>query len=207
MLYQHPVTPSDICQTLSEMCSEIAPSATPFYVDVAPILGAPINECFSLVECYVRQHGGTRVIGWSLWEMPGLFVEAEFHAIWRSPEGSYLDIAPKMEATARILFLPSPDVIYSGRLVDNIRRPIGNDPKVIQYLRCFNDLFEFRNRVQKAGQHGEIELKGADQAELKTIQFRMASAHQAIAHRFPNHGPYLPCWCGSGKKMKWCHKK
>lgn len=206
MRYQHPVTPAEIGPALAALCEEIAPGVAPFYVEVAPVPGAPANECFPLVEEHVGQHGGTRVIGWSLWEMPGLFVEAEFHAVWRSPNGNHVDIAPKIQATARIMFLPSPGAIYTERQVNNVRRAIGDDPEMNRYLRGFDELFEFMNRGERAGQHGEIHLDGTEAAEYQQIQFRAAAAHQAIAHRFPFHGPYSPCWCGSGKKTRWCHK-
>lgn len=45
-------------------------------------------------------------------------------------------------------------------------------------------------------------LDDAAFVEYEQIQIRALAAHQAIAHRFPFFGPYLPCWCGSGKKMK-----
>ena len=35
------------------------------------------------------------MIGWSLWEFPTLFVGAEFHAVWRKPDGSLVGVAPE----------------------------------------------------------------------------------------------------------------
>lgn len=206
MRYHHPVTPAEISPTLASLCVQIDPDGLPFYVDVTPLPNAPANECFSLVEKYVLQHGGTRLLGWSLWEIPGLFVEAEFHAIWCSPNGDYVDMAPKAQPTARILFLPSANAVYSNRQVSNVRRAVRNDPEVERYLQGFDELFEFMNRGERADMHGEMQLEGAVALEYEQIQFRAFAAHQKIAHRFPYFGAYLPCWCGSGKKTKWCHQ-
>jgi hypothetical protein len=206
MRYQHPVTPAELGPTLTSLCKHLIPHIAPFYVDVAPLRDAPANECFPLVEAHVGKHGGTRVLGWALWEMPGLFVEAEFHAVWRSPSGDYLDLAPKARPSARVLFLPSVDAVYEGRQVNNVRRAVSDDPEVERYFQGFDELFEFMNRGERADLHGEVQLEDAAAVEYEQIQFRALAAHQVIAHRFPFHGPYLPCWCGSGKKMKWCHK-
>ncbi len=206
MRYQHPVTPAEINTTLAALCEQLAPGVPPLYVDVKPLPDAPANECFHLVDEQVHLSGGIRVMGWSLWEMPGLFVEAEFHAVWLSPDGDYLDIALKARPTARILFLPTPDAVYCERQVNNVRRTIKDDPEVELYLRGFDELFEFLNRGERAEQHGKIQLSGAAVREHEQIENRMFAAHQQIAHRFPVFGPYLPCRCGSGKKAKWCHK-
>ena len=76
--FQRPVTPAEISRPLAELCSELVPGTTPFYIDVFPLNGAPANECFPLVRRQVEAEGGELVIGWSLWELPSLFVEAEF---------------------------------------------------------------------------------------------------------------------------------
>lgn len=206
MRYQHPVTPAERSPTLASLCEQLVPRTASFYVDVAPLLNAPVNECFPLVEAHIAQHGGARLLGWTLWEMPGLFVEAEFHAVWCSPHGNYVDIAPKSRPTARILFLPSVDAVYENRQVNNVRRAVGNDRDVELYLQGFDELFEFMNRGERAELHGEVQLEGAAALEYEQIHFRAIAAHQKIAHRFPFYGAYLPCFCGSGKKTKWCHK-
>lgn len=206
MRYHHTVTPAEIGPALSSLCDLLAPDTSPFYVDVVPLHNAPANECFSVVETYVGHQGGVRVLGWSLSEMPGLFVEAEFHAVWRSSNGDYLDIAPKLHPTERIFFLPLADAVYNGRQVNNVRRAVGSDPEVERYLRGFDELFEFMNRGERANLHGNVKLDGSDAAEYQKIQGRTVAAYNAIAHRLPLYGAYLPCWCGSGKKTKWCHK-
>lgn len=206
MRFQHPITPAVINETILLLCCEISVNSTPIYVDVRPLSEAQINDCFALVDTQVRLHGGEAVLGWSIWEMPGLFVEAEFHAVWQSPMGELLDIAPKSWPTARIFFLPDPVASYKGIQVNNVRRAINNDSDVSEYLRGFDDIFEFMNRGERAALHGEIHLADVEAQEYETICRRNETSYLRIASRIPIFGPYTACWCGSGKKMKWCHK-
>jgi hypothetical protein len=206
MRFRRPVTPAEVGAPLVSLCAEVCPGAQPIYVDVRPIQGAPINDCFSLVASMVAQQGGDAVLGWTLREMPGLFVEAEFHSVWRKPTGEFVDVAPKAEATQRILFLPDHAARYKGVQVNNVRRPVTRDSETEEYLAMFDQLFELLNRGERAEQHGEIQLTGAEAAEYDRMADKMAFMHSRISNRFPYFGPYTACWCGSGKKMKWCHK-
>ena len=204
--YSHPVTPAVLSQPLIALCQEIVPgSSSPVYVDVRPLQGAPSKECFPIVEDYIRTHSGRSVFGWSLWEMPTLFVEAEFHAVWQSPDGNLLDISPKPKPSERILFLPDPAREYKGRQVNNVRRPLRQDPVVIGFLESCDNEFEFLNRGARAEQHGEISLEGDEAAEYQQIQMKKAQFSLLMLPLYPRLGLYNPCWCGSGKKSKWCH--
>ena len=158
MRYSHPVTPVELSPALIAICEQLAPGTKPIYIDVLSDTGAPTNECFHLVEERARREGGSRLIGWALWEMPGLYAEAEYHAIWQAPDGRYLDISPKLEPTAKVLFLPIPGAEYNDLQKDNVRRAISKDPYVQLFLQCFERRFEIMNRGDRAGQYGEISL-------------------------------------------------
>ncbi len=67
-------------QTLS-FCNGITQESFPFEALCRPLLNKPFNECFHIVEEYINNNGGERIIGWAIWERPGTFIEAEFHAI------------------------------------------------------------------------------------------------------------------------------
>jgi hypothetical protein len=202
--YAYPVTPLEDSQSIGILCGEITPG-TPEYVNVVPIEGAPINECFKLVEHQVQIAGGARILGWSLWEMPGVFVEAEAHAVWRSPTGHLIDITPKSRPTQCVLFLPDPRLVYSGLAIDNIRKPVSKSPIVAEFLRMFSVDFEFMNRGERATMYGELELSEEDQIEFQNIKRQMLTLASQARSFYPHHGPYMPCWCGSGRKMRWCH--
>ena len=207
MKYHHPLTPAEISREISELCNEIAgEESSPIYVDCKPLQNAPSRECFPIVEEQVSREGGAIVFGWSIWELPTVFIEAEFHAVWQSPDGRLIDIAPKDEPTAKILFQKDSLRVYEDRQINNLRRPLRQHPSVIEFIALCNREYEFMNRGERAGLHGEIQLQEADAIEYTQLQMQKAELHLSMLSMVPDIGPYGPCPCGSGKKKKWCHK-
>lgn len=200
------VTPALPSEPITKLCADISTDQVPVYVDVIRDTGAAINECFQNVSRKVASDGGSMVIGWSIWETPGLFVEAEFHAVWQAPTGDLVDITPRPNLSNRILFLPQPAAVYSERQVNNIRRAITDDAEVEAYLRAHDAKFEFLNRGERAGQLGMLSIGGMDLREYEAITDSIERYGARLAKRDSQYNPYLPCWCGSGKKTKWCHK-
>lgn len=205
--FRRPVTPAEIGSTLEALIAELVPGSRPVYVDVRPVDDAPANECFPLVDALVKRHGGELVTGWALWEFPTLFVEAELHGVWRMPTGDLVDPTPKQEPCERVLFLTDAARSYDGRQVDNVRRAIRPDPLLQTYLATFEAEFEVMNRGDRADQHGLIQLLDEEARELHDIQSERAELHLQMLSLFPVIGPYHPCPCGSGRKVRWCHRE
>ena len=203
--YQRPVTPATLSPSLRALAHEIVPNGVPVYVDVQSIADAPSDECFVLVPEQVGRHGGEVVIGWALWEWPSLFVEAEFHSVWRAPNDSLLDISPKKTPAQKVLFLPDPSRQYEGRQVNNIRKAISKNAVVLQFLRAADAEYEFVNRGERAMQHGHIKVKGPEAEEYRAILRTKAHCSLEMVRLKPSVDAYDPCLCGSGKKVKWCH--
>ena len=203
---EHPVTPAEVGAALRELIDELVPGGIPHYVDVEPLRNAAANDCFVHVPERTSLEGGFVVNGWALWELPGVFVEAEAHCVWLRPNGDYLDITPKKSATARVFFLPDTSLVYESRQINSVRKPVVRDQNIQAYLDSFTDEFNLLNRGERASQFGEITLSGRETFEYQEIQARRANAFLMVLPRLPKLGPYVPCPCGSGKKMKWCHK-
>jgi len=203
--FLHPVTPANLSSSILALCQELVPGGKPEYVDVRPIQGAPINDCFPIVHDRVLAEGGAAVYGWSIWEQPTLFVEAEFHAVWCTPNNGLIDITAKNHPIMRILFLVDPSRHYEGHQVKNVRRALRNHPSIAGFLETCDEEFEFINRGQRAYQHGKITEQGAEAVEYEQIQRRKMLYCVEMLRLHPNVEPYDPCWCGSGKKVKWCH--
>jgi len=53
----------------------------------------------------VEQRGGQAVFGWSLWDLPGIWLYAEHHCVWRMPNGELVCVTPQLGHETRILFL------------------------------------------------------------------------------------------------------
>ena len=203
--FLHPVTPANLSSSILALCQELVLGGKPEYVDVRPIQGAPINECFPLVHHRVLAEGGASVCGWSIWEQPTLFIEAEFHAVWCAPNNGLIDVTPKNHPIMRILFLMDPSRQYEGHQVKNVRRALRSHPSIAGFLETCDEEFEFINRGQRACQHGKTIVQGEDAVEYEQIQRRKMLYYVEMLRLHPNVEPYDPCWCGSGKKVKWCH--
>ncbi len=203
--YLDPVTPAEVSRELAALCAALAPGVEPTYVVVRPMEGAPANECFPLVDATVLRDGGSPMLGWSLWEHPGVFVEAEFHAVWASPAGELLDVTPKNYPVSRILFLPGKDLVYSGRQANNVRRALCAAPCITEYLATFDAEYQLLNRGVRADQHGKIVLTDSEADELSSIQRQRDTLFPQVLRLAAFIGPYTPCPCNSGKKVKWCH--
>ena len=141
---------------VTSFCRSIVTEPQPVYVPVRPLAGAPENECFSILPRHVAQHGGEQVIGWAIWEWPRVYIEAEFHAVWRQPDGELLDPTPKIAPIPRILFLQDPRRAYNGRQVDNIRKPLDRDPAIKRFCDLSTAMHREQNRGELADYHGPI---------------------------------------------------
>jgi hypothetical protein len=138
-------------------CRSVVPDAAPVYVPCRPESAAPLNECFPLVDRQVASAGGVSVVGWAVWEWPKVFIEAEFHAVWKQPDGSFFDIVPRHLPIPRILFFPDPKRVYVGRQIDNIRLPLCNDKTVKRFCEVSALIHKELNAGALADVHGEVE--------------------------------------------------
>jgi len=85
-------------------------------------------------------------------------MEAEFHAVWISPQEELIDVSPHQIQCKEILFLPDSATVYSGRQVDNIRIPLNKDPRVKEYIRLYEELFKIMNEGELANKHGPVSI-------------------------------------------------
>ena len=155
-------------------------------IKCAPVFGKPENECFPIVEEYITSHGGELVIGWAIWERPKVFIEAEFHAVWRSDSGECIDIVTRNPSHERITFLPDPNRKYTGLQVDNIRKPLIKDKDVIRYLFLFKRMYEVMNTGDLANQHGMIALPERLMREYMKLAKEAKVLHHRLEKRYPD---------------------
>lgn len=123
-----------------------------------PVPDRAFNDCFVTVDRQVASNGGAPVFGWAIWEIPGVLIEAEFHAVWQQPEGTLLDMSARPLRCDSITFVPDPNARYAGRQVDNVRAPLSSDPRVRQFIYLCQRRFELENTGALADQHGLVEL-------------------------------------------------
>lgn len=173
-----------------------------FVIPVVPGKNALRNECFENVNRHIDMNGGERVIGWQLWELSH-FIEAEYHAVWRSPSGDMVDITPKNVEIDEILFLVDHDPNYTFRIIDNIRLNTSGNNLVDDYIALAETKYYMFN--------------GGDKATLKTVNFRkdeidiinyvsgMMTEIEVLLAK--NGSRNSVCFCSSNTKYKHCHGK
>lgn len=107
-----------ITKRAREIARLIDPEAVPLLVPYRKVRAARSGECFHNVRDYVRLNGGNVVDGWVVWETPPLAVQAEFHSVWRNPDGQLIDITPPLTKGSFVTFIPAAaGLTYEGRNV------------------------------------------------------------------------------------------
>jgi hypothetical protein len=137
-------------------CRSVVAKPEPRYVPLEPIESAEPDSCFELVPSHVAKNGGAMSIGWSVWEWPQVFIEAEFHAIWVCPDGREVDITPKKIPQRRILFLPDPHRMYEQFQRDNIRKPLCRDKDVTRMIEIARLMHAELNAGELKHYHGTV---------------------------------------------------
>lgn len=105
-------------------------------------------------------------------------LEAELHAVWLHPEGRLIDITPRPEPFESITFLPDQCGLRYDRQVDNKRKPLSSDPRILRFIELHTERFELLNEGDLADQFGEVQLTPDAYARYQRIDRElMALAH------------------------------
>jgi hypothetical protein len=160
--------PRSLTPALLEFCASIAP-AKPVFIPSVPIKRAMTSCCFDNVAQKVREKGGSIAYGCAIWHMPGLYFEAEHHAVWRNKLGNLIDVSPQMGGRKRLLFLSHESAIYDPfALRPNIMAPDGDSEPARQMVDLGNRRHSLLVRCRVPGT-AEIRLYDHDQLELAEI--------------------------------------
>lgn len=194
------MTPLEIDNDVKRLLDLIGIDEQPIFLRVTPEPYSGVCECFPAVAEKIARDGGSDQLGWQIWRTE-ILAEAEFHAVWKSADGSLKDITPKQVPTDRVLFLPDPKAQYEGRQVDNIRLNITNNRLVDEFIEVSKAIFRFQNEGVRALQH-EIQLSPREAELFESLQsYKEGICLMATNGMTRNWS----CFCGSGKKYKHCH--
>lgn len=193
-------TPKTIHDDVYRLREKIGITTEPVFVPVDPCTGGKLSDCFADVERKIRRDGGSVQHGWTVWESQGTLIEGEFHAVWRSPDGSLLDVTPKADGERRILFIPDADRVFQNENVDNIRLALTDDPAVHRMISMNEEMSILRRKYNVGTGESKIPMR-----EVLAIQRKYSEATQPPVHYVSSVGRNDRCPCGSGKKFKRCH--
>lgn len=192
----HARAPIAVTKHVMRLARRVSPTQQPLFVPIATASDGSPNECFASVEAVTATQGGQRVIGWALWEWPHTMIEAELHAIWKSPAGDLLDVTPRSDGESQILFLPDPGRQYSGEYVDNVRMALRDDALILDFIRISEEIFR-RTRTGRPGVPTRLPTR-----EIVPLALFHGHLTEMLKAGCRDHDP---CFCGSGKKYKKCH--
>jgi len=181
-------------QHVQEFCGEISPDIEPNYLEVSSSQQDILLDCFMNVEKRVTEVGGSIQYGWRIWEWSNTLIEAEFHAVWLTPEGRLVDNTPAPKDFRRILFLPDSSRTYEGRQIDNIRKALYKHPLVDEFIRLWEEQFEIYNRGERAYMHGKMSFKEGEAHRLIAIKKRIMQIQMLLSL----------CPCGSLLRFYRC---
>lgn len=196
------IVPDITEEKLDKLLAMLKVEHPPIIINVRPEQDAVPNECFDNVEKKVNRDGGERIVGWQFWKHP-FMLEAELHAVWRSPDGSLTDISPKNISTDHILFVGDLTRSYDGRQVDNLRINSTENQLVDDFIALAQTKFYMFNGGEKADQK-LITFSTNEQEILKYIQGMMVAINSMLEKGMVRNSP---CLCQSGLKYKQCHGK
>lgn len=160
--------PRSLTPALLKFCVSIS-SSDPVFVTSIPPKRAPRSFCFENVARRVRDKGGSIAYGWAIWHLPGLYFEAEHHAVWRNKLGNLIDVSPQMGGRRRLLFLPDDGAVYDPFAIrQNVMAPDGDSERALRMTELGNRRHALLIRCRIAGT-AEIRLYEHDQMELADI--------------------------------------
>ncbi len=194
------VVPDEITDTVIRFCSMISPRQQPVYVHVKPESYSLPSACFPNVEKKVSLDGGSIVYGWKIWLFQDCFIEAEFHSIWKSPEGTYIDITPDNPPCPTILFLPDGKKKFTGYRVDNIRYNFSGNQLVDLYIEVAKCIFLINSHNSKPYVYS-TPSNGVELELIKEIAPWGIKIDSMLRNCISRN---TSCPCGSGIKFKSC---
>ncbi len=172
---------------------------------IRPEPGCEPLDCFNNVRRKVEGCGGSIRYGWSIWEWPNVYIEAEHHAVYEDADGRLVDLTPPADTwTPNRTFLPDSSAVYDfdneGVRRDNHRLALADDPQIEAFLgtaRAFN------REMSKIPGVGEVSVDLETARKLQAIQSENARLLYGLLMKYTPQG--ASCFCGSGQKFKRCH--
>ncbi|KAF3984316.1 MAG: hypothetical protein HFP81_02665 [Methylococcales symbiont of Hymedesmia sp. n. MRB-2018] len=121
-------------------------NAKPVYVPFMPVSHAEQQECFETVSIQIKNEGGEIVYGWKINEIKRVWLEAEFHAIWKRKDNQLIDITIKPTPVEKILFVPDPLKKYEGYQVQSIFKPLKKTKDIMRFIELANSYYQETNK-------------------------------------------------------------
>lgn len=162
-------TPKEIASLILEACRIVVDSPNPVHVPVQLEAYSKDEDCHRNVAEKVRRDGGRACYGWVIWEIPDWEIQLEFHSVWQSHQGCFVDVSPSLHGGQEVLFLPDPVRVYEGRNVSSIHYPYDASERCREYV----DIADKINRlIFPPGRSGKSRFVPTVEMAALTARFR-----------------------------------
>ncbi len=151
--------------------SALGISDKPFYIEVIPDIDAINGDCFVNVIKKVNTSKGEMILGWQFAEY-SFMIEAEFHAVWKAPEGKLIDITPSADQTAtKILFVIDHRKKFDGKRTDNFRFNTTSNELVDDMIEIEKAKFKLTNNTKEIDTTGRLIFRGYESIKWQEVNF------------------------------------
>jgi hypothetical protein len=176
----------------------------PIYVDIIPDKYAINGDCFLNVLNKVNIENGETIFGWKFVEY-SYMIEAQFHAVWKTPFGNFVDITPGDDPNEKcILFVIDRTRTFEGKRIDNFRFNTTNNLLVDDIIEIEIAKFKLINKVEQVDATGRVIFK-KDEAlkwdhlnRISIIIDEMYRCDQTVHSR---------CFCNLDLSYEQCHRR
>lgn len=183
---------------INELIAKIGSDSKEVMVPVRVEFYAKPAECFPNVDEKVKRDGGSIVYGWSV--LLGQFlVEAERHAVWKSPQEELIDITPSTSEMTTTLFIPE-HLVYTGQFVDNIRVNSTDNKVVDDWIVLSSLRSKIFNTASRDGNYITFPKP------METLYFRYENLNNLYySYLIAGGNEVTNCFCASKKAYNKCH--
>lgn len=185
------ITPKNITSEMIDLCRSIDPTQEPLYVPVVAPRESILCDCFNNTDLKIQRSGGGKQHGWIIWEWPDVFIEAEFHSVWVSPEGSFVDVTPHENGAGYIFFLPDSLRIWNKSPIQSRIKPLQTHPMLLEFLEIADSVQ--RLRLEYNSPAGTFLVPSP---LLQPLQSRQNTLGWYLEHRYSD-----PVLRGSGESL------
>ena len=159
--------PKHITPEILRFCGSLEADA-PVIVEIQPTPNAEVMRCFgNVAEAVADGHGETQT-GWLIWEFPGVYLNAERHAVLKTPDG-YVDLTPQPDGHRRVLFAPTA-LPPSGDYTPCRYSAMKDHP----YVHRFVELMSRNQILFGTGQFRNAEFRRNDSEAAKYLRMYLA---------------------------------
>lgn len=147
------------------------------------------------------------VLGWIIWQTSSYLLQAEFHNVIQSKDGTLMCVTPYTRPYKKILFLPDPSAQYENKRVPTIYKAMDSTPETVMFIQALEALSDIEvymsdSTIRDYFQEAENSEKRRElQSTIYEIEKAIKSFESVVLKNITRNSE---CICGSRKKFKKC---